>query len=123
VRFKLDEHLDVRLVPLLAEGGHDVKTVQEQGISGCGDQPLYDQCVREQRTLITLDLGFSDPFRFPPKPTAGIVVVRRLRPVLRLVRATLSKALEQIKSGAVHGKLWIVEPGRIRVYEPSSGES
>jgi hypothetical protein len=61
VKFKLDEHLDVRLASLITEGGHDVKTVQEQGISGCKDQPLYDECVREQRTLITLDLGFSNP--------------------------------------------------------------
>lgn len=123
MKFKLDEHLDVRLVSLITEGGHDVKTVQEQGISGCKDHPLYDHCVREQRTLITLDLGFSNPFPFPPEPTAGIVVVRRLRPVLRLVRATLKGALQDIKSGAARGKLWIVEPGRIRIYEPSPEES
>ena len=119
MRFKLDENLDVRLVPLIARGGHDVKTVQEEGISGCGDQRLYDQCVAEERTLITLDLGFSNPFRFPPEPTAGIVIVRRLRPVLRLIRAALERALDEVKSGAVKGNLWIVEPSRIRVYEPS----
>jgi hypothetical protein len=65
----------------------------------------------------------ANPFRFPQEPTARIVVIRRLRPVLRLVRATMKGALQDIKSGAVHGKLWIVEPGRIRIYEPSSGES
>ena len=27
-------------------------------------------------------------------------------------------AIAQLKTGAVKGKLWIVEPGRIRVYDP-----
>jgi predicted nuclease of predicted toxin-antitoxin system len=118
VKFKLDENFDLRLVFLVEEGGHDVETVQNEGLSGCQDQYLYNLCVTEQRTLITLDMDFSNPFRFPPEPTAGIVVVRPPRPVLSLIRATLSGALPQIKTGAVQGNLWIVEPGRIRVYEP-----
>lgn len=28
------------------------------------------------RALVTLDLDFSNPFRFPPEATAGIVVLR-----------------------------------------------
>jgi predicted nuclease of predicted toxin-antitoxin system len=120
VKFKVDENLESGLADLLAEGGHDATTVREEGLSGCDDQALYLLCVSERRTLITLDTEFSNPLRFPPEPTAGIVVLRPSRPLLNLIRTTLSGALPQIKSGDAEGKLWIVEPGLIRIYEPET---
>jgi hypothetical protein len=48
----------------------------------------------------------------------GIVVVRPPRPVLPVIRATLASVLEQLKTQPLKGRLWIVEPSRIRVYDP-----
>ncbi len=78
----------------------------------------YDACRREERTLVTLDLDFSNPLRFPPGVTEGIVVVRPPRSVLPMIRSTLASALPDLKSRPLKGRLWIVEPGRIRVYDP-----
>jgi predicted nuclease of predicted toxin-antitoxin system len=118
MRFKLDENLDVQLAGPLAEGGHDAETVLSEGYSGRGDEDIYEACLRERRTLVTLDLDFANPVRFPPLPTEGIVVVRPPRPVLAQIRATLVAALPDLKARQLRGKLWIVEPGRIRVYQP-----
>jgi hypothetical protein len=68
--------------------------------------------------LITLDLDFSNPFRFPPKDTEGIIVVRPPRPILPVIRATLLSILPQLKTLPLKGTLWIVEPGRIRFHDP-----
>ena len=38
MRFKLDENFDIRLVPLLAQGGHDVDTVRAERLSGSPDE-------------------------------------------------------------------------------------
>ncbi len=38
MRFKLDENFDLRLVPLLAQGGHDVDTVRAERLSGSPDE-------------------------------------------------------------------------------------
>jgi predicted nuclease of predicted toxin-antitoxin system len=116
VRFKLDENLDARLVPLVAEGGHDVSTVKDEGLSGAADGDVFHAAVAEKRTLLTLDLDFASPIRFPPDGTAGIVVVRVRRPLLSLIEATIRAALPRIKRADLRGKLWIVEPGRIREY-------
>ncbi|MHB1562131.1 MAG: DUF5615 family PIN-like protein [Isosphaeraceae bacterium] len=118
MRFKLDENFDARLVPLLAEGGHDVDTVLAEQLSGGSDDVIYEACRATERTLITLDLDFANPLRFPPGPLEGIVVVRPRRPTLAAVRATLMSVLGALKRRPLKGELWIVEPGRIRAYEP-----
>jgi len=118
MRLKLDENFDLRLVPAFMEHGHEVETVYGENRSGAPDEEIYQACIREARVLITLDTDFSNPFRFPPEPTEGIVVVRPPRPVLPLIRSTLMSALPELKSGSLKGRLWIVEPGRVRVYDP-----
>ena len=60
MRFKLDENLHVRLASLFAEGGHDVATLREEGLAGAGDEDVFKAAVRESRTLVTLDLDFSN---------------------------------------------------------------
>ncbi|MHB8901754.1 MAG: DUF5615 family PIN-like protein [Thermoguttaceae bacterium] len=118
MRFKLDENFDTRLVPLLAQGGHDVDTVRDEQLSGRPDETIYETCRKSGRTLITLDPDFASPFRFPPEGTEGIVVIRPPRPVLTAIRATLESVLSELTSKPLTGVLWIVEPGRIRVYDP-----
>ncbi len=74
--------------------------------------------MSEDRTLVTLDLDFSNPLRFPTSRTAGVAVIRVPRPLLSLVEATLRSVLPRLKDGTIRGRLWIVEPGRIREYTP-----
>ena len=69
MRLKLDENFDLRIVPVLAQRGHDVEDVYGENLSGSRDKAIYEACIRERRTLITLDLDFSNPFRFPPEET------------------------------------------------------
>ena len=118
MRFKLDENFDARLVTLVAEGGHDVDTVFLEELSGKPDDAVFQACLTNRRILITLDLDFSNPLRFPPDRTEGIGVVRPPRPTLPLIRATLASAFPELKSKSLKGRFWIVEPARIRVYDP-----
>jgi predicted nuclease of predicted toxin-antitoxin system len=86
VKFKLDENFDVRLIPLLAEGGHEADSVPAERLSGSSDEVIYEVCRATGQTLITLDMDFANPFRFPPGPLEGIVVVRPPRPVLPAIK-------------------------------------
>ncbi len=119
MKLKLDENFDARFIPLLVAEGFDADTVPAEGLSGSPDETIYDTCKAVGRTLVTLDLDFSNPIRFPPADTEGIVVVRPPRAVLPSIRVTLWSALALLKTGSVKGKLWIVEPGRIREYDPN----
>jgi predicted nuclease of predicted toxin-antitoxin system len=123
VRLKLDENLPAGVLGPTAPPGHDVMTVGEERLSGCEDQSLYEVCRAERRVLVTLDMDFANPLRFPPEASAGIIVLRPSRPLLTVLVSMLSNAVAAATRDAVVGKLWIVEPTRIRVYEPSSGPS
>jgi predicted nuclease of predicted toxin-antitoxin system len=118
MKLKLDENFDVRLVQELHKEGFDVDTVTAEGLAGSPDETIYDTCKAVGRTLVTLDLDFSNPFRFPPEDSEGIVVVRPPKAVLSSIRVTLWSVIAQLKTGAVKGKLWIVEAGRIREHDP-----
>jgi len=92
--------------------------VVEQGFQAATDEQLASYCAKEERALVTLDLDFANTLRFPPEKTAGIAVLRLpakpSHPLLLELIQTLATALKQQN---LSGKLWIVEPGRIRIHE------
>ena len=122
MKIKLDENFDVRLVPVLRAEGYEVDTVLSEGLSGSNDDTIYATCRSNGRVLITLDLDFSNPFRFPPDVTEGIIVVRPPRAVLPAIQATLVSVLPLLRTQPLKGMLWIVEAGRIRVHDAQEGD-
>ena len=57
-------------------------------MDGATDQEVFEVCLAERRAVVTLDLDFSNPLAFDPRPKAGVAVVRLSRnptlPTLRL---------------------------------------
>lgn len=116
MRIKVDENIGAVGIRRLREGGHDVATVYDQGLSGCADDRLFEICVAETRTLITLDRDFGHITRFPPEKAAGIVILEPGGSAsLQLLHDRLNDFLAIASSRSVSGELWIVEPGRVRV--------
>jgi predicted nuclease of predicted toxin-antitoxin system len=118
MKFKLDENFGTRTQAIFRTAGHDVKTVREEALQGCSDKSIYEICCAERRCLVTLDLDFSDVIRFPPLPTAGIVVIRVPKnPSLVLLEQLIRQFLNAISQMSVDKQLWIVEINRIRVHQ------
>ena len=118
VRFKLDENLPSDAAPLLREAGHDVLTALQQHLGGKPDREVLDTCRSENRILITFDLDFADIRVYPPENHRGVWVLRPHTQSITDTLALLRGALTVLDGGEiVDRRLWVVEPGQIRIRE------
>lgn len=122
LRFKLDENADPRWREPLAEAGYEVSTVAEESLQGAEDGIVAEACQTEERCLITVDLDVAQVLYYAPEKYAGIIVLRHPHPTLVGMTRLIRQILVALPSESPVGRLWIVEPGRIRIHEPFSEE-
>jgi predicted nuclease of predicted toxin-antitoxin system len=103
---------------LLKAEGHHVSTVVEQGLQAATDREVIEACRREQRALVTLDLDFANPLHFRPSEYPGIAVLRLPKKAAAAdLLAAMRTLVGGLKHGSLHGRLWVVEIGRIREFD------
>lgn len=117
VRFKLDENLPRDAEALLRAAGHDVQTLLVEQLGGNPDPRVFDASQAEARILVTFDLDFSDIRVYPPASHKGIWVLRPHTQNIENTLALIKSALLLLETEPMHGRLWIIEPGRVRIRE------
>lgn len=118
MRIKLDENFDHRLATEIRRLGHEVDTVLDEQLASRPDDEIAAAAHRENRTLFTLDLDFSDNRRFPPGRHAGIVIFRPHVYRMPIIRSMLFNFLGSSDALEVEGAIAIVEPSRTRIRHP-----
>jgi hypothetical protein len=119
MRFKLDQNLDRMTAEPLIEAGHDLKTAEEQSLQRTDDPTIAALCKAEGRCLITADVGFGQIIDYPPDQYAGLIVLSHPRPTRSAMRALVEQIRVACAEESPVGRLWIVEPGRIRIHLPT----
>jgi hypothetical protein len=78
--------------------------------------------VAEGRALVTIDLDFANPLRFPPQDAAGIAVPRvRDRPGRGDLDAVVKQLVAALETTDIRAHLWVVAPSRVRQYVAGDG--
>ena len=86
---------------------------------GAHDQELFERCAAEGRCLVTLDLDIANPFRFDPSRASGVAVLRVPDlPGRADLLSCLARFVGELDRADVTGRLWIVDPERVRQYAP-----
>ena len=114
-RFKLDENLPRDAEALLRKAGHDVRTVFDEQLGGNPDPRVIDAAQSEARILVTFDLDFSDIRSYPPATHKGIWVLRPHTQSIENTLTLLMATLLVLETEPTDGRLWIIEPGRVRI--------
>ena len=115
MKLKLDENLGPAVAAVFTAAGTDVDTVRDEGLGGATDERVAAAALSAAHALVTLDQGFGNVLRFPPEQTPGIAVLKppgRHSPAMLQRLATVLAAA--LRARTIAGRLWIVEPGRIR---------
>lgn len=115
MRFKIDENLPDEVAELLRSAGYEASTIPQQHMSGEPDPNVALLCLREQRALVTLDLGFADIRAYPPEEYYGLIVLRLKRQDKGSVVDAFEKLLPMLQTEPLTHRLWILEEERLRV--------
>ncbi len=115
MRFKLDENMPLELSADLRVAGHDVETVQGEGLTGAPDSALTERVQREQRALLTMDKGIADVRMYPPQQYAGLVLLRPGSSGRGAVLAFVRRHLAEILATELTGRLLVVTERGVRI--------
>lgn len=118
MKFKLDENFGPTVHAIFQRRGLDYHTVVDEHLVGAEDRAILEAAVAEDRILVTLDRDFTNVLLYPPEATCGVAVVHLGRRASRqLLSTVLDSFLDACEQSRIDGKLWIIEPGRIRVHK------
>ncbi len=76
---------------------------------------LWSRCLEEERSLVTLDLDFSDIRSYLPDARYGIIVFRTPDQSKQRVLALARQIVPLLDGEELSDRLWIVEEGRVRI--------
>lgn len=118
MKIKLDENLPSELVGLLEAGGHDVHTVQSEGLAGRDDEAVFGAARSEGRLLITQDLDFSDLRKFAPSSHSGVVLLRLRDPSRGRLVERVRTLLDEYPLESMSRCFVVVTDRKLRVRSP-----
>ena len=115
LRFITDEDVPRSTARVLRDAGFNAVDVRDAGLRGKSDAEVFAYAQRENRLLITCDMGFSNILNFPPSENKGILVIRipDSEPVYTFNREILRAVQEIGENLLLH--LAIVEVGKVRL--------
>jgi predicted nuclease of predicted toxin-antitoxin system len=83
-------------VKLLRRLGYDVKGVAEAGLEGCEDDEVVGLAARENRVIVTHDLGFGSISYFFERGFVGVRILRIHPPTVEEVNRVLKSFLKRV---------------------------
>lgn len=86
-------------------------------MGGRPDHEVYEAAQGEDRIPVTFDLDFCDIRAYPPASHVGIWILRPRTQSIANASALLQRALSVLESEPVQGRIWIIEPERVRIRE------
>jgi len=118
MKIKLDENLPLQIASKLQRLGHDVHTIEDEGLSGCNDIELWQAVQRDARFLLTQDMDFSDTRTFSPGSHHGIALLRFQTPSRRTLIERTEEVFRHESVSQWSGCFVVVTERKVRIRRP-----
>ncbi len=115
MRFLVDENIFPAITSYLRTLGHDVKSLQEEGLFRTTDDKILQMAKNEDRTIITFDKHFGNVLKYPPSDTAGIIHIRIHPPLLGYILPAIDNLFKKYEFSSFRGKLIILSRSGYRI--------
>ncbi len=73
------------------------------------------KCIKENRCLITLDMGFANIKNYPPSEISACVVLKLKSQSKDMITGIIEKIIPHFKKENLKNCLWIVDENKIRI--------
>lgn len=118
LRLFADHCVPMLAVHMLRHDGHEVLLLRDHMAKDAPDEAVLAESLRRQAIALSVNGHFSDLTRFDPANYAGIIAMQlnnhpEVLPVL--MRRLCSFLAEHPDPAFYHGRLFLVEPHRIRI--------
>ena len=115
MRFLVDENIFPKITSYLRSLGHDIKSLQEEGIFRIPDDKIIRMAKDEDRTIITFDKHFGNVMKYPPSNAAGIIHIRIHPPLLPDIISAMDNLFKKYEFPSFSGKLIVLSKSGYRV--------
>jgi predicted nuclease of predicted toxin-antitoxin system len=118
MKLKLDENLPRRLTAILKNLGHDIHTVQDEGLSGAFDADIWKRTQEESRLFVTQDMDFADLRTFVPGTHCGLLLIRLHTPSWKRLARRIQEIFQAEDVGSWLGCFVVATEAKVRVVRP-----
>lgn len=115
MNFLVDADLPRSTARSLTRAGHVAVDVRDAQLGSATDREIFDHAQAEAAVLVTRDLDFTDPLRFPDQTHHGLLIVR-IREVLppSFVNEALVRTVSALEPEHFPNAMIVVEEMRFR---------
>ena len=115
--FLVDENTTSSIRMVFEEKGFQAECVKDiPELRGKPDEVIFDYAVAKQATIVTRDLGFTNPRRFNLAQLIGLVVLRFPNEISSTAfLGEVEKLMEGMTEEDFRGRIIVIEPGSVRL--------
>lgn len=116
--FLIDEDLPRTLAAELTAAGFPASDVRDVNLSGTPDPLIFQYAQQHRLVLVSADVEFGNVMLYPPGTHAGIILMRIPNEIASpALRARVVQFVKTVPADRWRGRLFVVEPDRIRIRE------
>jgi len=115
-RFLIDEDCPLSLEPLLNNKSYDTVHVKTSGLSGTKDPELFIFAQKEQRIIISRDLGWANIKIYPPSTHCGLIILRLpFESIAIEIRQVVERFIDRVNMQEISGATVVVDKNKFRI--------